>query len=891
MSEQVCRQVLEMMPAGYALHKIIFNHDGFPCDYEYVQANKAFEKVTGLSASDIIGKNVTQVSPEIRKGSINWIKSYSEVALNGQQKEFQQYSFKLKRWYKVTAYSPITGYIATLVADITKEALARQIQRQSILVDVFSKDFQTTQELLDYSLLKALELTSSEYGCLYYYNEESCELTLKSKTMGIMEACEDTDLEAEIQIEKMRIMSEAVRQRKPIIINDIFQSSCLKREMLQKNTGRKSFLSIPIMIRGIILAVVCLENIKSEYSDTDVNEIIILMQHTCLTAEKKSAQMQIVAEREKYQSILDELPVLICEYLPDSTLTFVNRAYCSFFGMPAESLINKKFLDFVEGNQRESVRQRHLCITPISRTNDYEIEYEHHGKKQCHRLRDIGIFDKEGIPLRYCSVGFDITEQKASLEENESLLAQRSAMFNEHKAVMLLIDPTSGKIIDANPSASYFYGYSKEELLNINMKEINQHSDNLFPYWQKVISREQNQFTFPHKLKSGQIRTVDVLSCPISYEMKTLLFSIIVDVTEREEALKKIIYISNHDYLTGAHNRRFFEEEFARINTESNFPITVLLGNVNGLKLINDSFGHNEGDAILKFAVKRIEESLKPGDVFARIGGDEFGVILTKTSRAEAEEIGRKIKQNIEKNTDDNPQKSFLSISFGLAVQETMKQSLGELMKEAEGYMYNKKYYDTRSRKGRTVQIIMKTLFEKSPRENMHSERVGNISAEIAIKLGFDIEQVNKIRVAGFLHDIGKIGIPENILNKKGKLDAQELATMKRHPEKSRRILENTYEYSEISNIVFYHHEKWDGSGYPKGLKGEEIPLESRIISVADAYDAMTNNRSYREKNSPEEAINELIRCSGTHFDPEIIEVFVEQVLKGEKGLKIGFLA
>ena len=223
-----------------------------------------------------------------------------------------------------------------------------------------------------------------------------------------------------------------------------------------------------------------------------------------------------------------------------------------------------------------------------------------------------------------------------------------------------------------------------------------------------------------------------------------------------------------------------------------------------------------------------------------------------------------------------------MSVSFGFSVQAVAGIEHGSLMKQAEGYMFNKKFYDSRSLKGKTIDIVMKTLFEKSPREKLHSERVGNISAAIAKELGFDKERINKIRVAGFLHDIGKIGIPENILNKKGKLDAQEWKIMKTHPEKSGRILENTYEYSEISNIVLHHHEKWNGSGYPKGLMGEEIPLESRIIAVADAYDAMTYNRSYRTKASPTDAIKELRRCSETHFDSAIVKIFIEKVLSSE---------
>jgi len=1010
MPDKVRGQVLSAMPISYALHKIILDDAGLPCDYEFLEANKAFEASTGLKISEIIGKKVTEILPDVREDKFDWIKTYGEVALTGQSIDFEQYSGPLKKWYRVNAYSPEKGYFVTLVNEITKEKeltlgleehnrilsdflnsstdliflkdknlryvfannaladflgtapeemvgkndsevyprevanissvsdadvlntalrcsfeetvfgrsfevtkfpvhypdgsigvgayirdiselkkqaenLKMQINRQNILQDVFLKNFKDRQELLYYTLHRALELTGSQYGYICLYDEEKREFTMNSWIAGVMADCLVADRQTKYPLDETGIWGEIVRQRKPIVVNDMKNSDPPNGGLPSGHIALNNYMSIPITVDNKVVAVAGLGNKSSPYADIDVNEMIILMQSAWLAVEKISAQMQTIAEREKYQSILNELPAMICEFLPDLSLTFANREYCSFFGETAESITSRKFLDPFANEERDTVRRNHLELSPQSRTKDYELELEIAGEKHWHRLRDIGIFDERGKPLRYCSVGFDVTNQKVSSEERERLLAQMDAMFSEHEAVMLLIDPVTGIIIDANPSASNFYGYSREELLDMRIQDINQLSpEEVASYRQRILEKEQKHFTFPHKLKSGQIRVVDVYSSPISYNGRTVLFSIVFDATEREEAFQEIVYISYHDYLTGAYNRRYFEEEFERLNTAENFPISVLMGDINGLKLINDSFGHLAGDNLIKSAAERISDCLRPRDVLARIGGDEFGVILPKTCNEEAENMVSKIKQSTEREIGSKDSgKYLLSISFGHAIQENVHDDLGGLMKEAEGYMYNKKYYDSRSIKGKTIEIIMKTLFEKSPRDKMHSERVGNISAAISEALGFDKERVNKIRVAGWLHDIGKIGIPESVLNKKGKLDYLEWTVMKTHPEKSWRILENTFEFSEISNIVLYHHEKWDGSGYPKGLKGSEIPLESRIIAVADAYDAMTYNRSYRRKISPAEAIKELQKCAGTHFDTEIVRVFVEQVLTNEK--------
>lgn len=471
------------------------------------------------------------------------------------------------------------------------------------------------------------------------------------------------------------------------------------------------------------------------------------------------------------------------------------------------------------------------------------------------------------------------TKKREQERETQILLERTQAMINTHEAVMLLIDPFSGEIIEANHSAVSFYGYSREELLGMNIGDINQlPAEEVIKLRAQVLNSGQKYFTFPHKLKNGEIRMVDVYSSPIEYNNQKVLFSIIFDVTKRETVTKQNEYLAYHDYLTGAYNRRFFDEEFARINTESNFPVAIILGDINGLKTFNDSFGHLDGDKAIKEISGRIASAVGPGGVFARVGGDEFVILMAKTDEEQVKKQLQLIDAAVN-TTNDNVDKRYLSASFGYGVQRNEGDGLDELMQEAEAFMYNRKYYNARSMRSNTVNVIMNTLFEKSEREKNHSERVGLICEAIAKKLGWEDRYVDRMRVAGFLHDIGKIGIGEDILSKKGKLEKIEWEIMKLHPSKGARILGNTFEFKDIADIVLSHHEHYIGSGYPKGLKGEEIPIEARIISVADAYDAMTNERTYRQAISKEEAAAELIACSATQFDPDIVAVFVNEVL------------
>jgi diguanylate cyclase (GGDEF)-like protein/PAS domain S-box-containing protein len=479
-------------------------------------------------------------------------------------------------------------------------------------------------------------------------------------------------------------------------------------------------------------------------------------------------------------------------------------------------------------------------------------------------------------PLHCDSTSFDITEKITLKKENERLLNQLKAMIEKHEAIMLIIDPLTGKILDSNPAATAYYGYSRNELQQMTIQQINMLPDEEVDELRlKAFSKGQKYFTFPHQLKNGEIRKVDVYSSPIPYNDNTVLFSIIFDVTEREKANEKIIYISYHDYLTGLYNRRFFEEEFIRLNTADNFPLAIIMGDVNGLKLINDAFGHSSGDIVLKGAADLLQFCAREQDIAARVGGDEFALILPG---ADEQEVKNRVKQFEINNNSKTSASAPLSISFGYAIQKSPGDTLDVLMKEAEGLMYANKYYDDRSIKGKTVEIIMNTLFEKSAREKMHSERVGKSAASIAESMGLSAETVNRIRTAGYLHDIGKIGIIEKILNKNDLLNNEEWLIMKSHAERSHRILVNTIEFSEISSYVLYHHERWDGKGYPEGLQGRSIPLESRIIAVADSYDAMIHERNYCKKKTRQEAIEEMLRCSGSQFDPEVVVAFMKLV-------------
>ena len=341
--------------------------------------------------------------------------------------------------------------------------------------------------------------------------------------------------------------------------------------------------------------------------------------------------------------------------------------------------------------------------------------------------------------------------------------------------------------------------------------------------------------------------------------------------------LYSVEYLSYHDQLTGLYNRRFFEEELKRLDTKRNLPISVIMADVNGLKLANDAFGHDLGDKLLQKAAEILKSACREDDIIARLGGDEFVVLLPKTSEEQVEQIVNRIAgacSNVQVGSIS------LSISYGWEVKKTIDEDIIEILKKAENRMYRRKLFESPSMRSITIQTIIQTLYETHELEEKHSRRVSDLCVAIGKELSFSARELAELKTIGLLHDIGKIAIDKAILSKSNTLTDMEWMEIKRHPEIGYRILSSVNDLSEIAQYVLAHHEHWDGSGYPKGLKGNKIPFKARIITLADAYDSMTSYRPYCTILPPEEAIKQIRDGAGQQFDSKLAKIFIKKVVK-----------
>lgn len=311
------------------------------------------------------------------------------------------------------------------------------------------------------------------------------------------------------------------------------------------------------------------------------------------------------------------------------------------------------------------------------------------------------------------------------------------------------------------------------------------------------------------------------------------------------------------------------------LDKEENLPMVVIMADLNGLKITNDLFGHEAGDQLLKSAADNIKRNIKENHVVARWGGDEFVIFMPSTQREEAEEIMDRIKEE-KLYAGKNALSS--SISMGYSVKFGMNCSMDQALRVAEESMYRYKLLEGKSYRNSIVNSLLVGLFENSNETEVHSKRLEDYSREVGKRMNLPAREINDLSLLALLHDIGKIGIDSNILKKPGPLTEDEWIVMKTHPEIGYRVAKAIPELAAVSNLILSHHERWDGQGYPSGLAGEEIPLASRILAVVDAYDVMTNDRTYKKAISSEEALEEIERNSGTQFDPKVVELFVDMV-------------
>ncbi len=616
----------------------------------------------------------------------------------------------------------------------------------------------------------------------------------------------------------------------------------------------------------------------------------ILVAFTFIVMINERINSDIRSAKEQFEQIFNLSPeACLITTLPDGKIVNFNLGFLNFSGFSRDEVENKTLLEL---NLYENPRDREQLIKELTRhqsADDLELNYRNKNSE----IRICSVSSKiivmNNTP-HIISIINDITDRKNS--EAELIKSEEKYRFlTEFSSdVIWLFNLTRNQFTYMSPAIFQLRGLTPEEAMTENLEasmtadSLQQVRSELRKNVKAFIANPEGSHTYLIEIqqpcKDGRLIWVEV-STKYRYQINgdIEIVGVSRNIDKRKQAEERVLYLSYHDQLTGLYNRRFYEEELLRLDTPRNLPIALIMADVNGLKLINDAYGHQIGDMVLKEFAEILKNECRHDEIASRVGGDEFVILFSKTDRTSVETIVKRLNAAIARVQIDN---IILSVSMGYAIKTDLHDDLTDVFKRAEDAMYQHKLTISPSIKKATIELIVNSIYERNHHEVIHSQLVCDYCQAIGRELGFENEALSQLGLAGLRHDIGEIAIDTAILNKSEKLSEAEWAEIRRHPEIGYHILRSVNELAEIAKFVLEHHERWDGKGYPKGLKADEITLQGRIIAIADAYCTMTTNRPYRRALTEEEAINEIQKCSGRQFDEALARIFVEKVLKKE---------
>jgi diguanylate cyclase (GGDEF)-like protein/PAS domain S-box-containing protein len=605
--------------------------------------------------------------------------------------------------------------------------------------------------------------------------------------------------------------------------------------------------------------------------------------------ERKRNEDALEQSQRQLATLMGNLPGMAYRCLNDPywTMLFVSEGCLGLTGYSSEDLIENRTLcyaDLIRPADEDKVWKK--VQQGLEQSGSFEVEYRivtAEGKEKHVWEQGTYVYEEEGVQFLE---GFitDITDRKQAEEAIDNERAYLSAVIDNIEEAIVICD-AEGRIVRFNEAARLLHGLPEQPIPSDKWAE----HYNLYQE-DGVTPLPQEEIPLFRALQGERVSNAEIVVAPkhnhpydlvcsgqaLTDETGTLIGAVVAmhDITERKQMEKKLKEMSLKDSLTGLYNRNFFEEEMKRLSDGRYNPLGVIVCDLDGLKFVNDTLGHKAGDQMLVNTAELLRQNFRSSDIIARIGGDEFTVLLTKTDPEVVELMLGRLRQSVQ---DYNKTKTEipLSLSMGHALGAGETADMHAIFREADNRMYREKIQREGSARNAILQALLYSMQARDFDTEGHCDRLQDLAASLAYSLGSPQEFINDLSLLARFHDLGKVGIPDHILFKPGPLTEDEWQQMCQHCEIGHRIASSVPDLEPIADYILKHHEHFDGQGYPLGLSGEDIPLPCRILAISDAYDAMTSDRPYRKAMTREQAIDELQRCAGTQFDPDLVQRFI----------------
>ena len=834
MNLEFYQAMFEKAPVGLAYCEAILNDEQEIVDLIYLKVNSKFKDIYRISKIDIENKKRSYIfkNKNIDK---ELAENINKVIKQNKQVNFEFHSELINRHLKVEIHSTSLNKVFIFVTDITKEI--NDTIEKSILL-------KTTNDII-------LELDENYVFTSVYTNHED-----------------------DLFINKEQLINQNVKD----IFNQKTSDTLIDAFKLAKSTNENQIISYQT-----------LENYTPKYFLASIFYVKFDHEYRYVVSIRDITKQQMVENQllemnNRLTEITKQSRTVIWEVDLNGKYTFINSMSLDVFGFKIEEMLGKYFYDFYPEENRLEFKEKVLGLMKRHETVvDFESPYQTKtGDKIWLLSFSSPKYNEEGILIGYRGSDVDITEKhkiQLALKQSE----EKYRFITENTSdVIWIVNLDDFRFTYISPAVTQLRGYSVEEAMS---QAINSSmTEESWVLIQNTIENTLGDFILDVNHPKNYILTIEQfhkdgfkiwVEISVRYRFNELnqieIIGISRDVTERKKIDDEIRYLSFHDQLTGLYNRRYYDIEIERLNTARNCPISFITADINGLKMTNDVFGHNSGDELIKLAANSLKSVCREDDIIVRLGGDEFIVVLPQTSIYDCEQIVSRIHEHIKSIKDS---KYSLSLSIGYSSKETMDQEVNDVVNQADRIMYQHKLIESEVYKRQLLGKIMKSLYKLDPDLRRHLKSLTLLVDEFGKYLKLRDNEINQLKLAAMYHDIGKIGIDEEdiLLYQKDRVKYEYL--LRRQPELSYQILRYITEYSEIANIVLGYHENYDGSGYPRGLKKEEISDESMIIHIVNNYDKLRFNVEL----NIEESIKQLSIQKGKELDPILCEKFCQMI-------------